>query len=247
MNAQERAPRRIVRFGLFELDTKSKELHRSGMKVKLSTQPFQVLVLLLEHAGDVVTREELRLRLWPEDTFVDFDHGLNAAIKRLRDALGETAESPVFIETLPRLGYRFIGSIENLSAGPPPVARVTKWNKKNWSLVAAGAAVCILLAVTLSRFFTKLPLAQMTVLPLVTYSGQKYFPSLSPNGQQLVFSWNGGSGADFSLYEKVVGSEEFLRLTNVVGAIDFGAAWSPDAHESRALGFSWTPNCDENE
>lgn len=231
MNAQDRAPRRIVRFGLFELDTKSKELHRSGMKVKLSTQPFQVLVLLLEHAGDVVTREELRLRLWPEDTFVDFDHGLNAAIKRLRDALGETAESPVFIETLPRLGYRFIGSMENLSAGSPPVARVTKWNKKNWSLVAAGAVVCILFAITLSRLFTKLPLAQMTAIPLVTYSGQKYFPSLSPNGQQLVFSWNGASGADFSLYEKVVGSEKFLRLTNVAGAIDFAAAWSPDARE----------------
>jgi DNA-binding winged helix-turn-helix (wHTH) protein len=80
MNAQEPTPRRIVRFGLFALDTKSKELHRSGMKIKLSTQAFQVLVLLLEHAGDVVTREELRLRLWPEDTFVDFDHGLNAAI-----------------------------------------------------------------------------------------------------------------------------------------------------------------------
>jgi Tol biopolymer transport system component/DNA-binding winged helix-turn-helix (wHTH) protein len=231
MNAQEPTPRRIVRFGLFELDTKSKELHRNGMRVKLSTQPFQVLVLLLEHAGDVVTREELRVRLWPEDTFVDFDHGLNAAVKRLRDALGETAESPVFIETLPRLGYRFIGSIENSPAGQPTVARVTKWNKKNWSLVAVGAVVCIVFVITLSRLSTKLPLGQMTVLPLVTYSGQKYFPSLSPNGQQLVFSWNGGSGTDFSLYEKVVGSEKFLRLTNVAGAIDFAAAWSPDARE----------------
>jgi Tol biopolymer transport system component len=169
--------------------------------------------------------------LWPEDTFVDFDHGLNAAVKRLRDALGETAESPVFIETLPRLGYRFIGSIENLSAGQPAVVRVKKWNKKNWSLVAAGAVVCIVFVITLSRLATKLPLAQMTVLPLVTYSGQKYFPSLSPNGQQLVFSWNGGSGTDFSLYGKVVGSEKFLRLTNVTGVIDFGAAWSPDARE----------------
>ncbi len=93
MNAQEHEPRRIVRFGLFELDRKSKELHRNGMTIKLSAQSFQVLILLLEHAGDVVTREELRQQLWPKDTFVDFDHGLNAAIKRLRDALGDAAES----------------------------------------------------------------------------------------------------------------------------------------------------------
>ena len=80
MNAQEHEPRRFVRFGLFELDRKSKELHRNGMTIKLSAQSFQVLTLLLEHAGDVVTREELRQQLWPKDTFVDFDHGLNAAI-----------------------------------------------------------------------------------------------------------------------------------------------------------------------
>jgi|SRR6266851_2055790 len=125
VNAQEHEPRRIVRFGLFELDRKSKGLHRNGMKIKLSAQLFPVLILLLERAGDVVTREELRQPLWPKDTFVDFDHGLNAAIKRLRDALGEAAESPVFIETLPRQGYRFIGSMD-LSAGTPAAAAALK-------------------------------------------------------------------------------------------------------------------------
>jgi TolB-like protein/DNA-binding winged helix-turn-helix (wHTH) protein/Tfp pilus assembly protein PilF len=98
---------RIFRFGLFEVDVRSGELRKNGVKIKLQNQPFQVLATLLQHAGDVVTREELRQQLWPTDTFVDFEHGLNAAIKRLRDALGESAERPVFVETLARRGYRF--------------------------------------------------------------------------------------------------------------------------------------------
>ncbi len=88
------------------------ELHKNGVKLKLQDQPFKVLCLLLERPGDLVSREEIRKRLWPADTFVDFDHGLNAAIKRLRDALGESADTPVFIETLARRGYRFIAPVE---------------------------------------------------------------------------------------------------------------------------------------
>jgi DNA-binding winged helix-turn-helix (wHTH) protein len=95
---------RIVRFGIFEVDLKAGELRRGGLRVKLQEQPLQLLTALLEHPGEVVTREELRSKLWPADTFVDFDHSLNAAIKRLRDALDETAERPVFIETVPRQG-----------------------------------------------------------------------------------------------------------------------------------------------
>jgi TolB-like protein/DNA-binding winged helix-turn-helix (wHTH) protein/Tfp pilus assembly protein PilF len=110
---------RIVRFGLFEVDLRVGELRKNGIKIKLQEQPFQVLVTLLQHAGDVVPRSDLRQQLWPKDTFVDFDHSLNAAVKRLRDALGESAESPVFIETLARRGYRFNGSV---SLGAAPVA-----------------------------------------------------------------------------------------------------------------------------
>jgi DNA-binding winged helix-turn-helix (wHTH) protein len=102
---------RTVRFGLFEVDLRTHELRKNGIKINLQEQPFQVLISLLRHANDVVTREELRRELWPEDTFVDFDHSLNAAIKRLRDALGESAENPVFIETLARRGYRFIAPV----------------------------------------------------------------------------------------------------------------------------------------
>jgi TolB-like protein len=100
----------LLRFGSFELDLRAGELRKQGVKIKLQEQPFQILSMLLEHPGEVVTREELRTRLWPSDTFVDFDHGLNKAINKLREALGDSAESPRFIETLAKRGYRFTAS-----------------------------------------------------------------------------------------------------------------------------------------
>src|SRR3981189_3624721 len=106
----------IIRFGNFELNLHTGELRRQGEKVKLQEQPLQVLAALLERPGEMVSREELRSKLWPADTFVDFDHSLNAAIKRLRDALGESADAPVFIETLARRGYRFIAPVNGSSA-----------------------------------------------------------------------------------------------------------------------------------
>src|SRR5258706_5274246 len=111
MSVQSQLPQ-FFRFGVFEVDVRAGELRKSGMKLKLQEQPFQVLCTLLEHPGELVTREELRNRLWPADTFVDFDHSLNAAIKRLRDALGESADAPVFVETMARRGYRFIAPLE---------------------------------------------------------------------------------------------------------------------------------------
>jgi TolB-like protein len=99
-----------VRVGIYELDLRSRELRDGPTRVRLQDQPFEVLCLLLEHAGDVVTRNELRERLWPDGTFVDFEHSLNAAIKRLRAALGDDAARPAFIETVPRRGYRFIAT-----------------------------------------------------------------------------------------------------------------------------------------
>jgi len=105
------ASRRVLRFGPFEADVRAGELRKQGLKIKLQDQPFQILVLLLERPGDLVTREEIHQKLWPADTFVDFDHGLNNAVNRLREALGDSAEMPRFIETLPRKGYRFIAPV----------------------------------------------------------------------------------------------------------------------------------------
>ncbi|HST13213.1 MAG TPA: winged helix-turn-helix domain-containing protein, partial [Terriglobales bacterium] len=100
-----------IRFGIFEVDRRSGELRRNGVRVKLQEQPFQILLTLLEHPGEVVTREELRSRLWAEDTYVDFDHSLNAAVRRLRDALADSAENPRFVETVARRGYRFLAPV----------------------------------------------------------------------------------------------------------------------------------------
>src|SRR5882762_1904455 len=95
---------RVLQFGAFQVDLRAGELRKSGSRIKLQEQPFQVLSMLLERPGDVLTREELRQKLWPADTFVDFDDGLNTAIKKLRDVLGDSAEEPRYIETLPRRG-----------------------------------------------------------------------------------------------------------------------------------------------
>jgi cholera toxin transcriptional activator len=105
-------PKRVFRFGVFEADSASGELRKSGVRLRLQDQPFQVLVIFLEHAGEIVGREELRQKLWPADTFVDFDHGLNTIINKLREVLGDSATNPRFIETLAKRGYRFLVPVE---------------------------------------------------------------------------------------------------------------------------------------
>src|SRR2546426_6804633 len=106
----------VIRFGVFEVNLRAGELRTSGLRIKLQEQPLQILAMLLEHPGEVVTREELRTRLWPSDTFVDFDHSLNKAVNKLREALGDSAENPRFIETLAKRGYRLR---ESPAARPP--------------------------------------------------------------------------------------------------------------------------------
>jgi TolB-like protein/DNA-binding winged helix-turn-helix (wHTH) protein/Tfp pilus assembly protein PilF len=113
---------RLLRFGVFEADLQTRELRKQGMQIKLQEQPFQILSFLLEHPGEVVTREQLRQKLWPADTFVDVDNSVNAAINRLREALGDSAESPRFVETLPRRGYRFVAPVTAVSTAERVVA-----------------------------------------------------------------------------------------------------------------------------
>src|SRR5271157_196514 len=110
MAGQDAVPK-VVQFGMFEADLSAHEVRKSGRKIKLQEQPFQVLAWLLEHAGEVVQREQLRAAVWPEGTFVEFDRSLNTAIKKIRQALDDSAENPRFIETLPRKGYRFVAPV----------------------------------------------------------------------------------------------------------------------------------------
>jgi TolB-like protein/DNA-binding winged helix-turn-helix (wHTH) protein/Tfp pilus assembly protein PilF len=194
------APRRIVRFAVFEIDLGTGELRKHGLRIKLSGQPVALLAMLLEHSGEVVTREELQRRLWPADTHVDFEHSLNAAIKRLRAALGDSAEAPRFVETLARQGYRFIAplshpvetypngnqpathapqlAVENL-AGHAPAGR------QHWVLVTAAAGFAFLIATGLAMIGFNVgglrdsirgrlgasPIRSLAVLPLANLSG----------------------------------------------------------------------------
>ncbi len=152
---------RVLRFGVFEADLRSRELRKHGLKIKLQEKPFHVLAILLERQGELVTREELQHALWPADTFVDFDTNLNAAINKLREALGDSAGSSRFIETLPRLGYRFMVPVDGVRAALVPAQQAhlqevplptTKGAvpkpplQKRWALALATAVLAVLAA-----------------------------------------------------------------------------------------------------
>jgi cholera toxin transcriptional activator len=113
---------RRYRFGTFEADTATGELRRQGIRVKLNAQPFQVLIMLIERAGELLSREEISRELWPDGTFVDSEHGVNSAVNRIREALGDTASSPRFVETLARRGYRFVAPVERIEASESPLS-----------------------------------------------------------------------------------------------------------------------------
>lgn len=138
MNSTAKLPR-YVRFGLFEIDLQTHELRKQGRKIKLQEQQGRILEVLLENAGEVVSREDLRKRLWSEDTYVDFDHSLNTAIMRLRESLGDSSENPIFIETLPRIGYRFLASVEEIKDRDSK----TRSEISNHATEANGAAAAI--------------------------------------------------------------------------------------------------------
>ena len=140
---REAAPIGVVTFGVFELDYHNRQLRREGRPLKLQEQPLQVLALLLEHPGDLVTRSDIRSRLWPADTFVDFDNSLNAAVNRLREALGDSAENPRFVETVPRRGYKFIAPVV---VGGVSVGERFRWGGQP-RIVAGVAAIVLALAV----------------------------------------------------------------------------------------------------
>jgi DNA-binding winged helix-turn-helix (wHTH) protein len=131
----------ILRFGAFEVNLRSGELRKQGVRIKLQEQPFQVLANLLQRPGDVVTREELRSAIWKSDTFVDFDNGLNTSINKLREALGDSADSPRFVETLPRRGYRFIAPVTVDGQEPAGAGTETAGaeSTRRWKMIAVLA------------------------------------------------------------------------------------------------------------
>jgi Tol biopolymer transport system component/DNA-binding winged helix-turn-helix (wHTH) protein len=227
---------RRLRFDNFEVDPRSGELCKAGVKLKFGGQPLQVLSILLERAGEVVTREELQKRLWP-DTFVDVDHNLNTAINKIREVLGDSAESPRYVETLPRRGYRFIGELE-LPLQPVVAVKPDRGahSRQAWLKIAAGVlaiAVFALGALAVYRWYRQeRPQEQtaLSVLPFTALPGEETSPAFSPDGSRIAFAWNGDPAPGtkgFDLYVKAIGSETLLRLTRHPSEW-ISPAWSPE-------------------
>jgi Tol biopolymer transport system component/DNA-binding winged helix-turn-helix (wHTH) protein len=232
-----------IRFGPFVADLRTQELRKHGIRLRIPGQSFVVLRMLLERNGQLVTRDEFRQALWPADTFVDFEHGVNTAVNRLRDALGDSAEDPHLIETLARRGYRFIGTItapapesetqpqvhDSNSQPDAPAPSRPPWSK--WVVPAAVGAACILAVLLINlRSRRTTESLNVTVVPFTAYAGVETTPTFSPDGSHIAFSWqvdpdSGSQG--FDLYAKAIGSETLLRLTHHPSDW-ITSAWSPD-------------------
>jgi Tol biopolymer transport system component/DNA-binding winged helix-turn-helix (wHTH) protein len=236
----------LIRFGEFSADPATGELRRDGRRVRLPPQSFQVLLRLTRTPGELVTREALQAELWPATSQVEYEQGLNAAINRLREALGDSAAEPRYIETLPRRGYRFIGTLvpddAPVSAAPhatPPAApELTtgegqapgRWSRRAvfGSALLAGVVV---LAIASGIFWRRSapPPASGRLVPYTALGGEERAPAFSPDGTRIAFAWNGDSASEgFDLYVKSHDSERLLRITNLPARWLHGA-WSPDA------------------
>jgi Tol biopolymer transport system component/DNA-binding winged helix-turn-helix (wHTH) protein len=247
-----------VRFGEFELDPRAGELRRGRVRIRLQEQPLQILLVLLERPGEVVTREEIRRRLWPNDTIVEFDHSIGTAIKKLRQALGDEAGSPRYVETLPRRGFRFIfhefesiagvdespgtdaeaqragAAVSERAAEPLATARA---GRSRWPLAVAGLVIVLLCALgwlgwlllKTSRVPAGETLDRSTLVQVTSSTGLDFDPALSPDGSFLAYSSN--QDGNFEIYVKplAVGSRE-VQLTSD-GEENFEPAWSPDGKQ----------------
>ncbi len=236
-------------FGQFQLDLVTGELRgQNGSCVRIQQQPLQVLRLLLEANGRVISRDELRAALWPQETFVDFEHSVNTAVKKLRKALEDSVQNQKFVETVPKVGYRFLAPVEwateTSNNHPPrtdvpspitderasqPEAAKPLWLSRSVLAIAFMAAGTIALLLLYRSPLLRSKAPEPSISLAVTSVGEKYSPSLSPDGKQLAFAWNGGTGLHFSIYVKLLGTEEPLRLTRRE-SIDFNPVWSSDGH-----------------
>ena len=233
-------------FGVFEINPHTRELRKHGVKLKLQEQPLQLLLLLLERPGEIVTREEIQKRLWPENTYVDFDNAINSSVRKLRDALSDSSENPRFIETLARRGYRFVAPVSRFaSVGEPgvqwepagqraqtPADATAARDRKRPLIWIAGLAVILLGA--LGTVLWWIPKSNQSrsetpepAVPLTGNRGYEGLPAFSPEGTRVAFSWRPPGEQVSNIYVKLVGQGEAVQLT-ANATDDFAPAWSPD-------------------
>lgn len=248
-----RNPRNRISFGPFLLDSHTRELWNRGVKIKLSGQPFEILSLLLEHPGHLVTRKELRGQLWPGGTFVDFDHGLNAAVNKLREALNDSADAPTYIETLPRRGYRFIatpcGPANSTSTGAQPsVVPISKaaflvasshrpYFFNGIVLLVLALAGTLLLKRVLSNTAHQPVSSLQHIKPLTNLAEETSEPAFAPSGDYVAFRRQASAAESSGIFVQSIASGNVEQLTR--DKEDCCPAWSPDG---RSLAFSRDTN-----
>ena len=251
---------RTAAFFVFEADLERHELRKHGVRIKLTEQPFQALVLLLNHTGQVVTRETFRNALWPQESWGDHDQRLNRIVNKIREALCDSADTPRFVETVPKVGHRFLVNVDKLGDGAAPhlphaEIRVTsnsispvssptaaepqlntdRFDRQFWLVAASALLTCVLAAAVSNRVS---PTAQQAIkvsqpVPLTTYVGSEMYPSLSPDGKRVAFAWDGESQTGFHIYTATASGGGAHQITDDP-ANDVAQAWSSDG---RAIAF----------
>ncbi len=224
-------PHSVIRFGVFEVDLAAHELRKRGVRIRLQAQPFRVLAMLLKRPGEVVAREKLQSELWSDNTFVEFDKNLSTAVQKIRQALGDSSATPRYVETVARVGYRFIAPVDTGQAAAPGAQPANDARILVLLRVAALAIVGLALAAYLAGWLGPRQFDQTasfsTPIPLTSYPGREIHPSFSPDGEQVTFTWEGPDRDNWDIYVKRVGQNRADRLTDDP-AQDFNSVWSPD-------------------
>jgi Tol biopolymer transport system component/DNA-binding winged helix-turn-helix (wHTH) protein len=247
-----------IHFGPFELDPDEQQLRKRGVVLKLQPKQFVVLHMLAERAGEIVSRQEIQKRVWGDDTFVDFDRGINFCINQIRAALGDDADRPRYIETLPRRGYRFIANIDSngkmelgdsasLILETPPPSRDNESERQQTppapfpgrrkilisSLVLLAGIVIVLIFLRPWHSTTRSEQANtvasaVRTFPVMTFPGEFYGMALSPDASQIAFTWDGPDFAKWNIYVQRIGGDRPLQITHTQGGMIAWVDWSPD-------------------